>query len=256
MNSEARSATSCTWRASTWFGLLLETLERHGQADNTLVIFIGDHGPPFNRGKATCYEGGLRIPFLVRWPGVSKPMRSSAMVSTVDILPTILDATGATSDVKLHGRSLRSVLENADAPWREFLVGENHVHVPPWFPQRAIRDAHYKLIHNLLARELKPTPYIDGDIGYSTSREDRYAGTPVRAAFDTYADPPEFELYDLKNDPWEFHNLAGNAEHAKAEQRLKTALEAWRHETDDPALDPAFHDQIKQKFRADARLKK
>ncbi len=76
-------------------GLLLEALKRHGHAYNTLVIFIGDHGPPFNRGKSTCYEGGLRIPFLVRWPGVTKPMRSSAMVSTVDILPTILDATGA-----------------------------------------------------------------------------------------------------------------------------------------------------------------
>ena len=229
-------------------GLLLEALKRSGQADNTLVIFIGDHGPPFNRGKGTSYEGGLRIPFLVRWPGVTKPMHSSAMVSTVDILPTILDATGATTDIERHGRSLRPVLENADAPWREFLVGETHIHVPPWFPQRAIRDARYKLIHNLLAGKVKPTPYIDGDIGYQISRESRYDGTDVRRAFDVYADPPEFELYDLNNDPWEFHNLAGKATHAEAEQRLKAALEAWRHETDDPTLDPAFHDQIKQKF--------
>jgi arylsulfatase A-like enzyme len=234
-------------------GLLLETLNRHGHADNTLVIFIGDHGPPFNRGKATVYEGGLRIPFLVRWPGVSKPMRSSAMVSTVDILPTILDATGATSDVEMHGRSLRPVLENADAPWREFLVGEFHVHGPPWFPQRATRDGRYKLIHNLLAGELKPAAYIDGDIGYSTSREDRYAGTPVRAAFDIYADPPEFELYDLENDPWEFHNLAGDPDYAETEQRLKTALEAWRKETDDPALDPAFHDQVREQVASPKR---
>ncbi len=98
-------------RLDTGVGLLLKTLERAGHADNTLVIFIGDHGPPFNRGKTTTYEGGLRVPFLVRWPGVSKPMRSSAMVSTVDILPTILDATGATSDVEMHGR-LRTALTN------------------------------------------------------------------------------------------------------------------------------------------------
>ena len=68
-----------------------------------------------------------------------------------------------------------------------------------------------------------------------------------------YTDPPEFKLYDLASDPWEFHNLAGNPEHAEAKQRLKTALEAWRHETDDPALDPAFHDQIKQRFAAPKR---
>ncbi len=240
-------------RLDVGVGLLLESLERHGHTDDTVVIFIGDHGPPFDRGKATVYEGGLRIPFLVRWPGVSKPMRSSAMVSTVDILPTILDATGATSNVEMHGRSLRPVLENVKAPWREFLAGEFHVHKPPWFPQRAIRDARYKLIHNLLADSERPANFIDGDIGYSTSREDRYTGTPVRAAFDTFADPPEFELYDLANDPWEFHNLAGKAEYAEVEKRMKVALKAWRHETDDPALDPTFHDQVKQQAASPKR---
>jgi N-sulfoglucosamine sulfohydrolase len=229
-------------------GMLLENLERHGHADDTLVIFIGDHGPPFDRGKSTTYEGGLRIPFIVRWPGVSKRMRSGAMVSTVDILPTILDAAGATTEIERHGRSLRPVLENADAAWREYLVGEYHLHGPPWFPQRAIRDDRYKLIHSLLADSVARRTMIDGDIGYPTSREERYAGTDIRKAFDTFAKPPEFELYDLENDPWEFHNLAGKAEHAETEQRLKAALEAWRHETDDPTLDPAFHDQIIEKL--------
>ena len=238
-------------RLDAGVGLLLETLERHGHADNTLVIFIGDHGPPFNRGKTTTYEGGLRVPFLVRWPGVSKPMRSRAMVSTVDILPTILDATGATSEVETHGRSLRPVLENADAPWREFLVGEFHMHGRPWFPRRAIRDARYKLIHNLLADSARPSSAIDGDIGYSVSREERYANTPIRTAFDTFAEPPAFELYDLEQDPWEFHNLAGDPDHAEAEQRLKSALETWRQETDDPTLDPNFHDEMKRRIADD-----
>jgi N-sulfoglucosamine sulfohydrolase len=238
-------------RLDTGVGLLMETLERHGHADNTLVIFIGDHGPPFNRGKTTTYEGGLRVPFLVRWPGVSKPMRSRAMVSTVDILPTILDASGATSDVEMHGRSLRPVLENANARWREFLVGEFHMHGRPWFPRRAIRDARYKLIHNLLADSARPSSAIDGDIGYSTSRDERYAGTHIRTAFDTFAEPPEFELYDLAQDPWEFRNLAGNPDHAEAEQRLRSALETWRQETDDPTLDPDFHDEMKRRIADD-----
>ena len=97
---------------------------------------------------------------------------------------------------------------------------------------------------------------IDGDIGYLTSREERYAGTDIRKAFDTFAKPPEFELYDLENDPWEFHNLAGKAEYAEVEQRMKTALEAWRHETDDPTLDPAFHDQVMKRVSARSRSKK
>jgi len=234
-------------------GLLLEALKRSGHADNTLVIFVGDHGPPFNRGKVSVYEGGLRIPFIVRWPGVSKPTRSGAMVSTVDILPTILDAAGATTDIERHGQSLRPVLETADAPWREYLVGEFHLHGPPWFPQRAIRGSRYKFIHNLLADAAKPSGQVDGDIGYAVSREAHYDGTPIRTAFDTYANPPEFEFYDLENDPWEFNNLAGKAEHAETEKRLKAALEAWRHETDDPTLDPSFHEKTIQALYSRSR---
>lgn len=237
-------------------GMLLEELKRNGHADNTLIIFVGDHGPPFNRGKVSVYEGGLRVPFIVRWPGVSKPMRSDAMVSTVDILPTILDAVGATSNIERHGRSLRPVLEKANAPWREYLVGEFHLHGSPWFPQRGIRDDRYKLIHNLLADSSKPAGQVDGDIAYVISREARYEGTPIRTAFDTYANPPEFELYDLENDPWEFHNLAGKAEYAEVEQRLKTALEVWQRETDDPALNPAWHDEVLQTIQARVQARK
>ena len=235
-------------RIDVGVGLLLDALERKGHADDTLVIFIGDHGPPFDRGKTTVYEGGLRVPFLVRWPGVSKPMRSAAMVSTVDILPTILDATSARAAVEMHGSSLRPVLGSSEAEWRDYLVGEFHMHAPPWFPRRAIRDDRYKLIHNLLAESVSPAVRIDGDIGYLTSREDRYAGTPVREAFDTFAQPPEFELYDLDVDPWEFHNLAADPQHSEAQQRLKSALEDWRRETDDPCLDPAFVEEMRQQL--------
>ena len=234
-------------RVDDGVGMLLEALERQGHADDTLVIFVGDHGPPFNRGKTTVYEGGLRVPFLVRWPGVSKPMRSSAMVSTVDILPTILDATGAEPAVEMQGMSLRPVLESANAEWREYLVGEFHMHGAPWYPRRAIRDSRYKLIHNLLAGSLLPSNRIDGDIGYAVSREARYEGTPIRRAFDVYADPPEFELYDLNQDPWEFDNLAGRPEVAEIEERLKAALEEWRRETDDPCLDPEFMETMRKR---------
>ena len=175
-------------------------------------------------------------------------MRSSALVSTVDVLPTILDAAGATTDIERHGRSHpRSKMRCALGG---YLVGEHHMHGPPWFPQRAIRDNRFKLIHSALADSVNRSTMIDGDIGYSTSREERYAGTDIRKAFDTFAKPPEFELYDLKNDPWEFHNLAGKAEYAEVEQRLKTALEVWQRETDDPALNPAWHDKVLQTIQA------
>jgi len=232
-------------RLDDGIGMLMDVLEKHNRCEDTLVIFIGDHGPPFARGKTTVYESGIRIPFIVRWPGVSKPMRSRAMVSTIDILPTILDATGVTPAGKMHGKSLRPVLAKAMAPWREYLVAEFHFHGSrPFYPRRAIRDHRYKLIHNLLAGKAKPSTGIDADPAYKVSQQPRYDGTPVRRAFDTFANPPEFELYDLKNDPVEFNNLAGKAEYRTIQKRLAKALLEYRKQTDDPFLDPGFLKRI------------
>jgi N-sulfoglucosamine sulfohydrolase len=234
-------------RLDDGIGMLMGVLKKHHHREDTVVIFIGDHGPPFARGKTTVYEAGIRIPFIVRWPGVSKPMQSSAMVSTIDILPTILDATGVAPAGEMHGRSLRPVLENRNAPWREYLVAEFHFHGRrPFYPRRAIRDHRYKLIHNLLAGKAKPSTGIDADPAYRVSQQPRYDGTPVRRAFDTFADPPGFELYDLENDAVEFNNLAGKPEYRAVQERLTKALLEYRKQTGDPFLDPAFVEKIRR----------
>jgi len=233
-------------RLDDGIGMLMDVLDKHGHRDDTLVIFVSDHGPPFARAKTTVYEAGIRVPFLVRWPGVSKPMRSSAMVSTIDILPTILDATGVARAGSVHGRSLRPVLQDAGAAWRDYLVAEFHFHGSRGFyPRRAARDHRYKLIHNLLAGEDNPTTGIDGDPAYRISRERRYDGTPVRQAFDTFANPPEYELYDLENDPVEFRDLAGDPSLREVRERLAQALLEYRKQTDDPFLDRAYLEEIR-----------
>jgi len=246
---------NCVLRLDAGVGMLLEQLQRSGHADDTLVIFVGDHGPPFARGKTTCYEAGLRVPYIVRWPGVSKQAtKSPAMVSTVDILPTILDAAGLEPTHKLHGRSLRSVLADAKAPWRDFLAAEFHFHgAKPFFPRRAVRDGRYKLIHNLVAGRNKPGVGIDGDPAYRLSQQPKYRGTPTRRAFDTFADPPEYELYDLETDPHEMKNLSGSRELAAVQQRLTAALNQWRRETDDPFLEVAFLSKFMQQSRPKSR---
>jgi len=237
-------------RLDDGIGMLTEVMNKHGHGEDTLIVFIGDHGPPFARGKTTVYESGIRIPFIVRWPGVSRPAESPAMVSTIDILPTILDATGVAPPGKMHGKSLRPVLKDAGAPWREYLVAEFHFHgARPFYPRRAIRDQRYKLIHNLLAGKSKPSSSIDADPAYRISQQPRYDGTPVRRAFDTFANPPEFELYDLQNDPVEFNNLAGQPQYHAVQERLTKSLFEYRRQTDDPFLDPDFVRKIDQRGR-------
>lgn len=231
-------------RLDEGIGQLMQALEDAGKTSNTVIIFVGDHGPPFARGKTTVYESGLRVPFLLRWPGVTKAGQvSDRMVSTVDILPTILDAIGAPAPPGLHGESLRNAVSGSK--WREFLAAEFHFHgARPFFPRRAIRDRRYKLIHNLLAAKSKPSSTIDGDQAFQYSRAPKYEGTPARRAFDTFANPPEFELYDLSRDPIEFDNLAANTQHSAALERMQRALLQWRTQTGDPLLDESVLEKM------------
>jgi len=225
-------------------GLLLAELERSGHAADTLVILLGDHGPPFYRGKTTCYEGGVRVPLIVAWPDVFAPgTRSAALVSAVDILPTMLEAAGVEPPPGLHGQSLRASLDPARA--RRHLATEFHYHgAQPFFPRRSIRDARFKLIHNLRAGAAKPTEGIDGDKALAIARTPAFAGTAVAAALERAADPPEFELYDLAADPWEFDNLADRPEHSATLAALQAALLEWRTATADPLLTPEGYARV------------
>ncbi len=220
-------------------GLLLAELAAAGHADDTVILLVGDHGPPFFRGKTSCYEGGVKVPMLAVWPGVFPAgERSPALVSTVDLLPTLLDAAGLPVPEGLHGRSLRHTLEPAQN--REFLATEFHFHgSSPFYPRRTIRDARYKLIHNLRAGQAQPTTGIDGDAAYRMGQKPPFAGSRIGKAFERAANPPEFELYDLQADPWEFDDLAGDPAQAATLARLQASLLDWRRQTNDPLLDSA-----------------
>ena len=233
-------------RLDDGIGMLMDELKSAGHLEDTAIIFCGDHGPPFDRGKTTAYEHGLRVPFMVRWPGVSKTgVSSKAMVSTVDIAPTIYEIAGVKAPIAMHGKSLRTVLDGSTRGWRQYLGAEFHRHgANPFYPRRTVRDDRYHIIHNLLASRNNPPLGIDGDKAHKIVNESRYDGTPVRRAFDRYAHPPEFELYDVSTDPLEFVNIADKPEAKPVLNRMKAALLEWRKETQDPFLDPAVLEKL------------
>ncbi|WP_182869154.1 sulfatase family protein [Rhodopirellula sp. JC639] len=243
---------NCVHRIDAAIGMLSDVLRQTGNWDNTLVVFLGDHGPPFTRGKTSCYESGLRVPFLVRWPGVSQPHVSDRLVSSVDIYPTILDAVGIELPSPRHGRSLRKVLapSNDASDWRQTLVGEFHYHgATPFFPRRAITDGRYKLIENLRAGEASAIDSVDGDRAYAQAQK-LPNDHPARIAMERLKNPPQWEFYDLENDPIEFHNLAGNADVADAQSRLQRALEQWQEATSDPFVNAEFRTRVQQRYQA------
>lgn len=197
-------------RMDAGVGLLLKKLTQLGLYKNTIVIFTGDNGPAFyDKAKTSCYEAGLKVPMIVRYPGRVTPNTvSKSLVSTVDILPTILQAAGLTIPRNLAGRSLMQLFRGNTTGWRGLLAAEYTSHTRELFkPRRCIRGVRYKYILNLLPNR---TP------------------NGVRE-----------ELYDLVTDPYEFKNLAGIQKYQERKEFLRGQLLKWRQETADPLLNQA-----------------
>ena len=245
MRKEVASYYNCINRLDVGLGLLFQTLEKADVLENTIIVFLGDHGVPFTRAKTTCYEAGEQVPFIVKWPGVSRAgLRCADFISSVDIMPTLLDAAG-TDYPPVAGRSLRDVLAGSTPKdWRTELCAEYTSHAPQHlYPRRSIRTERYKLIYNLDSSRKNPVPYI----GATRPKPGVVEIKPgMEAAYRTTEAPPEFELYDLSKDPHETVNVAGNPEVAGVLKRLKADLLKWRQNTDDPLLDPAEMQRLKK----------
>lgn len=233
-------------RVDYGIGLLLQKLERSGKAENTVVIVVGDHGPPFVRGKTTCYEAGVKIPLIIRWPEqFPAGSRSASLVSTVDLLPTFLSAAGLSIPPHVQGQTLMSSLQQETR--RKYLATEFHFHgSSPFFPRRTLRNEHYKLIHNIDAGKKSFRNSVDGDAACKLAMENPSLSPEIQEAFERVVNPPEFELYDLKADPWEFHNLADDPAHQKIREELTRELLHWRKQTADPLLTAEGYRMMKQ----------
>ncbi|MBW7998181.1 MAG: sulfatase-like hydrolase/transferase, partial [Candidatus Glassbacteria bacterium] len=221
-------------------GFLLEELEKSGQAGDTLVIYISDNGIAMPGAKTTIYDPGILMPMLVRCPSLGLPGGSvcDAMVSFTDLVPTILDWTGARGpDYELPGRSFLPVIgERNPAGWDEIFCSHTFHEIQMYYPMRSIRTRKYKYILNLAHKLDFP---FASDLFYSDTwqailtRQEPMLG--VRSV-DAYIYRKREELYDLENDPDEVVNLAGDPARRAALTELRGRLKAWQEATDDPWL--------------------
>ncbi|MEX2569127.1 MAG: sulfatase [Cyclobacteriaceae bacterium] len=234
---------NCMNRLDESIGMLFEAM---GDLSNTCIIYISDHGAQFSRGKLTNYEGGLKIPFIITYPeGINgQGLTRDELVSVIDILPTVLDLTGSEIPTDLPGTSLMELFKDDGGAneWRNYLGADGEGASPVfYYPRRSIRGEQYKLIHNIdVGRGDFPAfhAYANPDFASGATVEEIAASSErVRKAYALWQNPPEWELYDLKNDPWEFENLAENPSFETVLSEMKQALMKWRNASDDPFLD-------------------
>lgn len=187
-------------------GRLFERLDALGITDNTLVIFFSDNGaagPRYNAGlwglKTSVWEGGVRSPLFMHWPArLPSGGSSDEVVAHIDILPTVLDAVGLSSDGRrLDGRSFLPLLTNEAAEWsdRPIVIQAHRGSVPQRYHNFMIREGRWKLVHA------------------SGFGRESFEGDPTFRPFDLEADP--FEEFDL------------SADSREVVTRLRRSYDAW-----------------------------
>lgn len=223
-------------------GALLKRLDDEGLADNTIVFFIADHGRCHIRGKQFLYDGGIRIPMIMRWPGKVAPGQvCEDLVMSIDICATILDAAGVRPPVPLHGKSLLG----DEVKQRKYAFAARDKMDETHDAMRVIRSKDFKLILNLMPERpwCQFNRYKEG--AYPMLAEMNLMNlkgllTPEQAA--CFAPrKPEVELFDLRVDPHEVRNVADDPKYAKVKAELLVELAAWRrHVIDDQGVSEDF----------------
>lgn len=223
-------------------GQVREAVQRYLPAE-TLFVFSSDHGSQFPFAKWNLYEAGLHVPLLIAWPGHIAPgTRADALVSWIDLLPTLMDAAGGTAEAStgLAGRSFLPVLQGKATSHHEAIFashsGDGDIN---YYPSRAVRSGQWKYIRNL-DPTLEFHTHVDrrpGDSGYFPSWvAAAFASSEIAALVRQYHRRPAEELYDLSQDPDECVNLAGEAGCAENLQRLRALLDSWMLAVNDRGL--------------------
>ena len=211
---------------------------------NMVFLMTSDHGAQFPFAKWNCYDAGLRVPLIVAWPGVIKAgTRTDAMVSWVDILPTLVEIAGGKAIPDIDGRSFAAVLRDPKSEHRDRIFATHSADGKMnAYPIRSIRTRDWRLILNLKP-EFEFTTHIDlaprenkpGYWGGYWESWVRAATTNAEAALTVkrYHQRPPVELYELRADPHEQHNVASDPQHANRVKEMRAELENWMREQGD-----------------------
>lgn len=210
---------------------------------NTLFLYSSDHGAQWPFAKWNCYEAGVHVPMVAVWPGIIEPgRRTDAMVSWIDILPTLIEAAGGeasktgTAAGEVDGRSFLGVLQGETKTHRDRIFathsGDQNMNV---YPIRSVRTERWKYVRNLHP-EFQHTTHVDraqaeDEVGYfrSWERKAKAGDEHAVATIARYRQRPAEELYDLEADPDETTNLAGLPEQQERLASLRAELDVWMH---------------------------
>lgn len=223
----------------TYVGNFLKKLDEQGLTKNTVVIFTSDHGRCMARDKQFIYDGGIKIPCLIKWPGIIDANTvDTDLHSSIDISATILKIAGATIPSHMEGRPFWG--DNVKK--RSYIVAGRDRMDETVDMMRCVRDKQYKYIKNYYPERpyMQPNKYKETEYPvWGLLKQLKAEGQLTKAqALFTAETKPQEELYDIIKDPYELNNLANNKTYAKQLKKMRSILEQWIVETGDKGQIP------------------
>lgn len=216
-------------------GSVLAQLEADGLADSTIVIWTTDHGDGLPRAKRDLYDLGIKVPMIIRWPQAYRPPGiapngiDTRLVSFIDFAPTLLKIAGVSLPPYLQGRDFLN-----DEP-RTYIYASRDRIDEVEDRQRAVRDDRYKYIRSWYPQQ-PGGHHLDYRDNMAMMRElwVMLEAGQLNAVQRQWFEPPgEERLFDLKEDPYELKNLAGDPVHQATLERMRAAMGAWQQRVDD-----------------------
>lgn len=257
---------SCVRNIDEFVGAILKKLEASGQAERTIVVFTGDHGIGYARGKTSVYPAGTQVPLFIKGPGIKSGRVIGAPVSQMDFNPTFLEAFGLAQIEKTHGTSLWPILSGkADALTdRRTVMTETNNSLMSQVGirgdgtiARAVCDGRFYYIDTIVQTKTTlpeekainigtgdgeygdPGPQYCIDLHDETVRHKGDQPLPYELLRQLcMGDAPKEELYDLETDPWAVKNLIADPAHADTLARLRKEFADWRKATNDRNVHP------------------
>ncbi|MEL6110420.1 MAG: sulfatase-like hydrolase/transferase [Planctomycetota bacterium] len=229
-------------RADDCFGAVMKALNESGKQDDTVVVFLSDHGMPLPFAKTALWHHSTRTPWIVRWPGVTKPdsIDKAHMISAVDLLPTLVDIAGVESPDGFDGHSFAPTLRGVAQPDREMVFkvyNENSGSIRN--PMRSVQSKRFGYLFNPWVngkRTFKTA--TTGTITFRTMQRLAESDPNIAARLKHFQFGTLEEFYDYENDPDALNNLIEDANYADEIARHREALRQFMEATGDHALGP------------------
>jgi N-sulfoglucosamine sulfohydrolase len=234
---------TCVKRADNTLGKIIQLLDEEGLYANTIFIFFSDHGAPMPSAKQNVYAHSAQTPLMIRWPSkiAAGSVDNKHMLSTVDLMATILEAVGIPVPNRQDGRSFLPILKGEDQDDREAVFVNYNYYLPGMqvFPMRAVHTKEWSYIFNAWANGINKRVGTENQSGLTFPAIRNAARTDplIKRRLDEILLRSKEELFDRRKDPYALNNVVENPEAYGALNKLKNLVTAEMRRSRDPLLE-------------------